>query len=419
MHKRLLVLAFLFFLTPNQCSAQILKSATGQSVSVDGTINVQQMATEAVNKLKTAYGSTDPKLILISENISNYGNLTEKTSKADTILNTIKTEFPQSTIEGVAINWGSYTPLSLEYFPYNKNTGGRYKTIVLMGLGGDINLNTAKSEGYLANDSQSQINSGVSIGNQIQIDQNNKNLILIMGARHGGGPAANFVTGLKQVLGNPLPTNVKGIGWGTMDWNGNVYHNGERFYNTQDSPEGASIVSVNISGTFNWALSGQEQSGNPYTTQSGQGWTGWERAIEETPGHLSQIVNELGGLPNAIFYSPGHPEIQLYPQIQTDIQNTLQANIPIFGWEGSSETGHYTTASDIKGTSYHMFVVGIKGTNNPVKGDLNNDSTVNITDIILLINEIFSPNGTQGSDINSDGKVDILDIILVINLIFS
>ena len=51
-------------------------------------------------------------------------------------------------------------------------------------------------------------------------------------------------------------------------------------------------------------------------------------------------------------------------------------------------------------------------------GDLNKDNTVNIQDIIILINEIFTPNGVQGSDINDDGKVDILDVIALINIIF-
>jgi len=53
-----------------------------------------------------------------------------------------------------------------------------------------------------------------------------------------------------------------------------------------------------------------------------------------------------------------------------------------------------------------------------ITGDLNGDLAVNIQDIIILINEIFTPNGVQGSDINSDGKVDILDVISLINIIF-
>jgi len=52
-------------------------------------------------------------------------------------------------------------------------------------------------------------------------------------------------------------------------------------------------------------------------------------------------------------------------------------------------------------------------------GDLNGDLTVNIQDIIILINEIFTPSGVGESDINNDGKVDILDVISLINIIFS
>jgi len=52
-------------------------------------------------------------------------------------------------------------------------------------------------------------------------------------------------------------------------------------------------------------------------------------------------------------------------------------------------------------------------------GDLNGDNTVNIQDIIILINEIFNPSGLQGSDITGDGKVDLLDVISLINIIFS
>jgi len=54
-----------------------------------------------------------------------------------------------------------------------------------------------------------------------------------------------------------------------------------------------------------------------------------------------------------------------------------------------------------------------------ITGDLNGDLTVNIQDIIILINEIFTPRGVEGSDINNDGKVDILDVIALINIIFT
>ncbi|PIR43253.1 hypothetical protein COV24_03615 [candidate division WWE3 bacterium CG10_big_fil_rev_8_21_14_0_10_32_10] len=50
--------------------------------------------------------------------------------------------------------------------------------------------------------------------------------------------------------------------------------------------------------------------------------------------------------------------------------------------------------------------------------DLNEDTTVDIQDIIVLVNEVFKPTGIYGSDVNGDGSIDIIDIITLINVIF-
>tara|TARA_B100000029_G_scaffold516441_1_gene629862 strand:- start:3658 stop:6102 length:2445 start_codon:yes stop_codon:yes gene_type:complete len=56
-------------------------------------------------------------------------------------------------------------------------------------------------------------------------------------------------------------------------------------------------------------------------------------------------------------------------------------------------------------------------------GDINNDGTVNVQDIILVINfilEINEPTELQflSSDINEDGIINILDIVLIVDIIF-
>ena len=57
-------------------------------------------------------------------------------------------------------------------------------------------------------------------------------------------------------------------------------------------------------------------------------------------------------------------------------------------------------------------------------GDLNEDGTINIQDIILIIGSILgtislSEVQLELGDLNQDGIVDILDIVQVINLILS
>ena len=56
-------------------------------------------------------------------------------------------------------------------------------------------------------------------------------------------------------------------------------------------------------------------------------------------------------------------------------------------------------------------------------GDLNQDGSINVQDIILTINIILGapPSDYEicSGDLNEDGVIDILDIILLINLILS
>ena len=52
-------------------------------------------------------------------------------------------------------------------------------------------------------------------------------------------------------------------------------------------------------------------------------------------------------------------------------------------------------------------------------GDLNNDGTVNILDIILCVNLILSTDFNSNADINADGTVNILDVVNLLNIILS
>ena len=52
-------------------------------------------------------------------------------------------------------------------------------------------------------------------------------------------------------------------------------------------------------------------------------------------------------------------------------------------------------------------------------GDLNNDFSVNILDVILVIDIILNSGFNQNADINSDNQINIQDIILLIDIIIS
>ena len=51
--------------------------------------------------------------------------------------------------------------------------------------------------------------------------------------------------------------------------------------------------------------------------------------------------------------------------------------------------------------------------------DINNDGTINIQDIVVTINLVLSGQYNSSADLNSDGTVDVLDIIVLVNIILS
>ena len=51
-------------------------------------------------------------------------------------------------------------------------------------------------------------------------------------------------------------------------------------------------------------------------------------------------------------------------------------------------------------------------------GDLNNDTQINVQDVVIIINIILGNNDQiNAADLNNDGTVDVLDVVSLINLI--
>ena len=52
-------------------------------------------------------------------------------------------------------------------------------------------------------------------------------------------------------------------------------------------------------------------------------------------------------------------------------------------------------------------------------GDINEDSLINIQDVILVINLILNGEFNSLADINLDDNVDVLDVIQLVNIILN
>ena len=54
---------------------------------------------------------------------------------------------------------------------------------------------------------------------------------------------------------------------------------------------------------------------------------------------------------------------------------------------------------------------------NSTLGDINLDGTLNILDIVIMINMILDGEYTNIADVNEDGALDILDIVVMVNIL--
>jgi hypothetical protein len=54
---------------------------------------------------------------------------------------------------------------------------------------------------------------------------------------------------------------------------------------------------------------------------------------------------------------------------------------------------------------------------NQQNGDLNGDGSVNVIDIVALVNIILNDLDTQGADYNGDGSVDVIDVVALVHFI--
>ena len=71
-------------------------------------------------------------------------------------------------------------------------------------------------------------------------------------------------------------------------------------------------------------------------------------------------------------------------------------------------------ASHGRGLFYGIFESEVS-----LNGDLNTDDTVNILDVVILVNSILDNEFNLLGDLNQDGLNNVLDIVQLINLILN
>lgn len=56
---------------------------------------------------------------------------------------------------------------------------------------------------------------------------------------------------------------------------------------------------------------------------------------------------------------------------------------------------------------------------NSKPGDVNNDSVVDVQDVVACVNVVLTDSGNKRADVNKDGQIDVQDVVSLVNLILN
>lgn len=167
-----------------------------------------------------------------------------------------------------------------------------------------------------------------------------------------------------------------------------------------------------------------------------QGWAGWTAVF----GQLSNFQNELknnDGYENIVIIAVGQTNISSFNDnfcANSDLPLVMDSypDLPIrqqfepyyqsHGLVILDYQGNYLAHLDVTslGDSQKNYIRSILEENYQQSniGDINDDSLINVQDIIILVSIILNDEFENTADLNYDSSVDILDIIELMNIIF-
>ena len=122
-------------------------------------------------------------------------------------------------------------------------------------------------------------------------------------------------------------------------------------------------------------------------------------------GELIRIFDSTGVLADAVYYD----DIDPWPEEADgngptlELINPFEDNALAINWSASE--GYGSPGS-----------INTNGGGEP-PGDINGDSSVNILDVVMLINFILSGEFHYLGDLNGDGELNVLDVVILVTII--
>ena len=139
-------------------------------------------------------------------------------------------------------------------------------------------------------------------------------------------------------------------------------------------------------------------------------------------------VGETGTL-EMTFYNPSTVDLEIFgismssADFSTDDISNISAGQTItkfINFNPSYDGTQNNTMTIYSDDQYDPVIVfQMTGNGIGIEGDMNGDATLNILDIVALINYVFNDNENPFADLNDDGTVNIVDVVMLVNLVLN
>ena len=170
---------------------------------------------------------------------------------------------------------------------------------------------------------------------------------------------------------------------------------------------------------------------------STQGWAGWTLTF----GQLSNFQEELrddDGYENIVIIAVGQTNISSFNNnfcANSDLPLVMDPypDLPIREQFSPYGLDHYLVILDYNGNYINHIDVFSLGNSEKsqirtileeyyqqsIIGDVNEDSIINVQDIVLTVNLVMSGEYNSSADLNADGVANVLDIVQIVNIILN
>ena len=137
----------------------------------------------------------------------------------------------------------------------------------------------------------------------------------------------------------------------------------------------------------------------------------WFNAAQicNTPANGGNCFTQLDMIPSTHSYAEG---VEFYAMITDDIVNE-------YSLSGEYEAHFWFADSDDVGDPQIEYDITIGSGSSCLLGDSNGDSTLNVLDVVLLVNLILAPAYEECADTNGDGTLNVLDVVTLVNFILT